>query len=109
MTAGESQEARRAALDRVDEVQRQGDLEGDAARALREELHDALIAEEIRTICEDHLAPDKESPDWGDPGMDRQVRIKGVQEALEEIYGPATAGGVAEQADETYRRARRRF
>jgi hypothetical protein len=109
MADRETQEARRAALARVDERQRDGDLDEGDARAVREELHEALTAKEVRTICEDYFAPEREPPDWGDPGVDRREPVEGVLNALGDIHGPATAGEVAEELGVTYRRARSRL
>lgn len=109
MTVDEAAEERRAALDRVDELQREGELSASESRTIREDLHEAISGEEIMELYENYLGKDSESPDWSDPGRPQKELPDGVLRTLAKIWGPATANEVAEELHESYRLIRRRL
>lgn len=109
MAGRDAAEARRAALARVDKLQRSAELDEDEAREVREQLHEALTADAVRTVCEEHLADDTTSPDWNDPGARAKELPDGVLAALDAVSGPATIDEVADEVDTSYRLARKRL
>lgn len=109
MTVNKAAEERRAALDRVDELQREGGLSASESRAIREDLHEATSGDEIMEIYENYLGKDSESPDWSEPGRPQKELPDGVLDTLDAIWGPTTASEIADELDESYRLVTRRL